>query len=120
MKTDTVKVYIKQRGETLDNTSTSIVTSGLTKFGFKPVSFFGLLNNVLGMGDKFISDMFSIVYLLSIIGGLAGAIVFVVGAMSHHNRWKGNGAKMVGFSVLGFVAAIIIPGLILSIKSKLG
>lgn len=100
------------RGDKLDSNA---VTNQLKQFGFKPTDMFGLLHHITASGGQLIEIMFSWVYLISVLGGLTGAMVIGVGAVFHHNRWKQNGARILLFSVIAFLVAVIAPGLILGI-----
>lgn len=88
----------------------------IERLGFKPVDPFRLLNEITGTFGTVIQVFFAWVYFLSEIAVLAGAIVYMVGAIGHHSRIKRAGAHMVLYAILGFIAAVILPGVIVAIN----
>ncbi|MHB1681216.1 MAG: hypothetical protein ACYCYO_00110 [Bacilli bacterium] len=95
------------------------VTQEMQKLGFHPVNLFALMNGVTGSLGQVVQAIFSWIYFLAEIGILVGALVFLVGAGFHHAKVKGSGARIVVWSVAGFVIAVVMPGVVLAIDSGL-
>ena len=95
------------------------VTKTLQSFGFRAMNPLTLLSGMTGGFAQIVQILFSWIYFLSEIGILAGALVFLFGAIGHHGRIKGTGVRVIGFSVFGFVLAVILPGVVLALNSQL-
>lgn len=89
----------------------------MKNFGFRPIDPFGLLNDVTHSFGVLIQEVFAWVYFLSEITILVGVLVYLVGAIGHHSRVKRTGAQIVLYSIVGFFAAVILPGVIVAIDS---
>lgn len=89
----------------------------MTGLGFRPVDPFGLLNSVTQSFGVLIQQVFAWVYFLSEIAILVGVVVFLLGAIAHHNQIKRTGAHVVLYAIFGFLAAVIIPGIIVAINA---
>lgn len=104
-----------------DSTSNALAPVNLdhtmTGLGFRPVDPFGLLNSVTKSFGLVIQEIFAWVYFLSEIGVLIGLIVFLGGAIGHDGRVKRAGALIALYAILGFLAAVILPGVIVAIDS---
>lgn len=85
--------------------------------GFRPVDPFGLLNSVTKSFGVLIQQIFAWVYFLSEIAILLGVVVYLLGAIGHHNQIKRTGAHMVLYAIFGFCAAVILPGIIVAINT---
>jgi len=95
------------------------VTSIMEHLGFHSVNLMGLLGDLTNAFGGVVSVIFSWVYLLGEIGILVGALIMLVGAATHHKRAKATGAKMLMFSVIGFIMAVVGPGVLLAIDGML-
>jgi len=84
----------------------------MSQLGFKPVNPFGLLNDITKSFGIVIQEIFAWVYFLSEIAILIGVVIWLIGAIAHHSRIKRTGAQVILFSILGFAAAVILPGII--------
>lgn len=85
--------------------------------GFQPVDPFGLLANITKSFGLVIQEVFSWVYFLAEIGVFVGLIVFIGGAIAHNARVRRTGSLIVLYAILGFFAAVILPGVIVAIDS---
>ncbi|MCL6441899.1 MAG: hypothetical protein K6T83_00290 [Alicyclobacillus sp.] len=95
------------------------VNQTMSNLGIKPVDPFALLLHVTNSFGTIIQITFSWIYFLSEVAVLVGALVFMVGAIGHHGRIKQVGTRIALYALVGFVAAIILPGVILSINNTL-
>lgn len=94
------------------------VTRTMQSFGFRQVDPMTVLAQLTGTFGTIVQYLFQWIYFLSEIGILVGALAFVFGAIGHHARTKGMGVRIVGFSILGFVLAVVLPGVILAINGQ--
>ena len=95
------------------------VSQTMSKLGFRPVNPFGLLNHITASFGTLIQVVFAWIYFLSEIAVLVGVIVFLVGSIGHHSRIKRTGGHIILYSILGFIAATILPGVIVAINNNL-
>jgi len=95
----------------------SNVTQTITQLGFAPVNPWALLNRVTSGFGHLIEVVFAWVYFLSEIGVLAGALVWLVGSIGSHARIKRTGAHITLYAIVGFLAAVILPGVVLALDS---
>jgi len=98
--------------------STSGFTQTLAQLGFKPVDPWGLLSHITSTFGSLIAVVFSWVYFLSEMGVLVGALVYLTGSIGSHSRIKRVGMHIVLYAILGFLAAVILPGVIVSINNS--
>ncbi len=89
----------------------------LARLGIHAVNPLQLVTHLTGAAGVFFAELFTWAYMLSEIGILFGAIVFLVGAGVHARRAKGAGARMVVFSIAGFLISIFGPGVVMAISS---
>lgn len=94
------------------------VTHTMQSFGFHQVDPMSILAQLTGTFGTIVQVLFQWIYFLSEIGILVGALAFVFGAIGHHSRTKATGVRIVGFSILGFVLAVVLPGVILAINGQ--
>ncbi|MDP9729375.1 hypothetical protein ACOJUR_15700 [Alicyclobacillus tolerans] len=95
------------------------VTNTLGQLGFHPINPFTFLSQITHSFGSLIETVFAWIYYLSEIAVLVGALVFVVGAIGHNSRIKRTGAHIVLYAILGFVASILLPGILVSINNHL-
>ncbi len=93
------------------------LSAQLGHMGFNPVNLFSLLSHVTNSFASLIQVIFDWVFFLAEIGVLIGVLVWIVGAIAHHNRIKGTGAHITAYSILGFFVAVIAPGVIVAINN---
>lgn len=85
--------------------------------GFRPVDPFGLLAGITKSFGLVIQEVFSWVYFLAEVGVFVGLLVFIGGAIGHNARVRRTGSLIVLYAILGFFAAVILPGVIVAIDS---
>lgn len=95
------------------------INNTMTGLGFKPVNPFGLLNSITNSFGVVIQEIFAWVYFLSEIAILIGVVVWLIGAIGHQSRVKRVGAQIIVYSILGFLAAVILPGIIVRDQQEL-
>lgn len=95
------------------------VNQTMLGLGFKPVNLFSLLNHITSSFGTLIQTIFAWVYFLSEVAILVGALVYMVGAIGHHSKIKRSGALIVLYAILGFIAAVLLPGVIVAVDSNL-
>jgi len=89
------------------------VTSQLKSFGFKSVNLFQLLYHATTGFGKLVEVFFAWVYFASELGVIIGALIFLFGSIGHHSGIKQAGGRTIMYSVIGFMAALLVPGLII-------
>jgi hypothetical protein len=89
----------------------------MNHLGFRPIDPFHLLNSITSSFGTLIATIFSWIYFLAELGVLIGAFVWLLGAAFHHNGVKRTGAHMILYAIIGFLAAVILPGVIVAINS---
>ncbi|WP_258111619.1 hypothetical protein [Alicyclobacillus sp. SP_1] len=95
------------------------VSNTLGKLGFHPINPMTFLDQITQSFGTLIQTVFSWIYFLSEIAVLVGALVFVVGAIGHNSRIKRTGAHIVLYAILGFIASIVLPGVLVAINDHL-
>ena len=88
----------------------------MARLGIHPINPLQLMAHLTGAAGTVFAQLFTWCYMLSEIGILVGAFVFLIGAGVHARRTKGAGARMVAFSVAGFVISIVGPGVVMAIS----
>lgn len=88
----------------------------MAKLGIHPINPLQLMTHLSGAAGAVFAQLFTWCYMLSEIGILVGAFVFLIGAGVHARRTKGAGARMVAFSVAGFVISMVGPGVVMAIS----
>jgi hypothetical protein len=86
----------------------------LAKLGFRSVQPQQLVNNISQMFGNVLGDVFAWTYFLSELTALVGVLVWLVGIIGHHPRVKQVGRHMILYSVIAFLAALLVPGLFIS------